>query len=367
MKAIKTLHVGGILMLATIFSSCGHEEKENKGNNEDVTVEAVKVKEEKASTNLNLPGELEGYYETEVYPKVNSYIKKMYVDIGDKVKQGQLLVELEAPELMNEVNEAYSKYKAAEATFINTKGKYYRLVETNKTPGAVSAYDMDQAKTNLISDSLLFIAAKSKSEAMQELAGYLKITSPFDGVVTERNLAPGAFVGPSENMPVPIIKLSNESKLRLHVAVPEKQLANIHEGKDVEFSVTSYPDKKFSGMITRVSKSVNVKTRSEMVEIVVDNEDRQLMSGMYAHVNLPISRDGKSLVVPQSAVLTNMEGCFVLRSENGKVSRIDVKKGNVMDNVVEIFGKIKPYDVILKVASDELNNGDVVKTKIVKY
>jgi len=341
--------------------------KDNAAENEDLVYEASVIKKENVTGLLILPGELEGYYETGILAKVNGYIKSMKVDIGDHVQTGQLLVELEAPELVSQLATAYSEYEAKEAMFLNTKGKFARLKQTNRTAGAVSPYDMDLAKTSFTSDSLGMLAARAKYESVRELTNYLKITAPFDGIITERALAPGAFVGPNDKQGLPILKLKNESRLRLHVAVPEKHLGEISVGETVIFHVKSFPEETFQGQITRFSKNLNTMTRSEIVEIEFDNSKGKLLPGMYAMTTLPIQRTGQSMVVPNSAVVTNMEKQFVIRIANGnEVSYVDVEKGEDQDDAVEIFGSLHPGDTVLNAASDEIKAKSKIKIVVVE-
>ncbi len=356
------------LLAAVVLFSCGEKkEGDEKKNDNEVVLDAISLKKEKLSSELRLPGELEGYYETGIMAKVDGYIKTMKVDIGDHVSEGQLIAELEAPELVSQLTSAYAEYQSKEAMFLNTKGKYNRLKLTNKTPGAVSPYDMDFAKTSFVSDSLGFLAAKSKYEAVKQLVAYLNITAPFDGIITERALAPGAFVGPKDKNAVPLYKLKKESKLRLHIAVPEKYLAEVHTGDLVKFQVKSYPDETFQGKITRLSKNLNIQTRSEIVEIEISNPGNKLLPGMYAIATIPISRPGLSYVVPSSAVVTNMEKQFIIRVKNNvEAEHVVVEKGEEKDGKVEIFGELKEGDVILRIASDEIRNKDKIKVSLFK-
>lgn len=296
-----------------------------------------------------------------MFPKINSYIKIIHVDIGDKVKEGQLLVELEAPEIESQLSEAYSKMKSAEATYGATQANYKRLLQTNKTPGAVSVNDIDYARARAVSDSLQVVAASVHYSAAQQTASYLKIIAPFDGIITDRQLAPGDFVGPGERSVVPILKMKNESKLRLHIAIPEKYVAEVEEGKEVKFIVKSFPSNTFKGKITRLSKNVDVKNRSEIIEILIDNTDSKLMPGMYATVSLSSQRNEKSLFVPETSVVTNMEKCFVLRVDANKtVHWVSVQKGNRNKDKIEVYGDLKEGDTIIKQGSDEIKDGTVI-------
>ncbi len=349
-----------------LMSCSTSKAKSDEKTDTEIVHEASILRKEKVTTQITLPGELEGYFETGIMAKVNGYIKKILVDIGDKVQEGQLLVELEAPELVSQLISAYSEFQASNAIFLNTKGKFARLKQTNKTPGAVSPYDMDLAKTNLTSDSLTYLASKAKYESIRQLADYLKITAPFDGIITERALAPGAFVGPNDKQGIPILRLKKESKLRLHIAVPEKHLAEVSVGESVKFSVKSFPDELFEGKVTRLSKSLNVMTRSEIVEIEIDNRNGKLLPGMYAIASLPMKRIGLSIIVPKTAVVTNMEKQFVIKIKNGnEVTYVDIEKGEDQIEDVEVFGELNPGDTLLNTASDEIRQKSKIKIIVV--
>lgn len=357
------------LTAITLLASCGNNHAKDT---KDVTTNEVEhqifsLTKKQVSSQLRLPGELEGYYETGIMAKVSGYIKTMKVDIGDHVKEGQLLAELEAPELVSQLTSAYAEYQSKEAVFLNTKGKFVRMTQTNKTAGAVSPYDMDLAKTSYTSDSLGFLAAKSRYEAVRQLTDYLKITAPFDGIITERALAPGAFVGPTDKQGLPLFRLKKESKLRLHVAVPEKYLAEINYGDAVKFQVKSFPNEFFEGKIKRLSRSLNVQTRSEIVEIEIDNPSLKLLPGMYAIAMLTIKRPNPSFVVPNGSIVTSMERQFVIRiNHDTDVEYVDVDKGEDTSDGTEVFGNLNEGDSLLVTASDEIKNGEKIKTRLIR-
>lgn len=357
------------LTISVGLTSCGnnHAKDTKTAASNEVEYPIFLLKRQQVSSQLRLPGELEGYYETGIMAKVSGYIKTMKVDIGDHVNEGQLLAELDAPELVSQLTSAYAEYQSKEAMFLNTKGKFIRLTQTNKTAGAVSPYDMDLAKTSYTSDSLGFLAARSKYEAVRQLTEYLKITAPFDGIITERALAPGAFVGPNDKQGLPLFRLKKESKLRLHIAVPEKYLAEINPGDLVKFQVKSFPNEFFEGKITRLSKNLNVQTRSEIVEIEINNQPLKLLPGMYAVAVLPIKRPNSSFVVPSTSIVTSMEKQFVIRIHNGsEVEYVDVDKGENTSEGVEIFGNLNEGDSLLVTGSDEIKNGEKIKTRLMR-
>ncbi|RRB04167.1 efflux RND transporter periplasmic adaptor subunit [Larkinella rosea] len=364
-----------LLLLAgsgLFLNSCGDSSAENNRMaevplDEEIRYEAVRLTASQPTRELNLPGELESYYETDLYPRVSSYVKALHADIGDRVSQGQVLAELEAPELTANLTEAYSKVKAAEAVYGASKGTYQRVLRTSKTLGAISPVDLDAARTKAVSDSLAVVAANAHYSSVQQLVSYLKITAPFSGVITDRRLSPGAFVGPGGQNGVPILKIKQLDRLRLRIAVPEAYLGDIRRGNPVQFAVRSFPNQTFTGRISRVANSVRPETRSELVEIDFQNKGGKLKPGMFASARLPVSSSGEgSMYVPKSAVISTMDRTFVIKVVNGKAVRTTVQKGDDAAGQTQVFGDLKPGEVILKTASEEMADGASVHIQEVK-
>lgn len=360
-----------IIGMGFLFSQCGNSSAEKSQMeeapiDEDVRYEAIRVAASRPTSELNLPGELESYYETDLYPRVSSYVKALHVDIGDPVKKGQVLAELEAPELTANLTEAYSKVKAAEAVYGASKGTFLRVLRTSRTLGAISPVDLDASRTKAISDSLAVVAANAHYNSVQQLVSYLKITAPFTGVITDRRLSPGAFVGPGGQNGVPILKIKQLDRLRLRIAVPEAYLGDIRRGAPVQFSVRSFPNESFTGRINRIANSVRPETRSELVEIDFQNKGDKLKPGMFASVRLPVSSSrAGSMYVPKSAISSTIDRTFVLKVIDGKAVRVTVQKGDESAGQTQIFGDLKPGDIILKTASEDLADRAVVKTQLV--
>ncbi|WP_461092112.1 efflux RND transporter periplasmic adaptor subunit [Spirosoma gilvum] len=353
-----------------LLSQCGNSSAEKSRMNEapadeEIRYEAIRVTASRPTSELNLPGELESYYETDIYPRVSSYVKALYVDIGDQVKKGQVLAELEAPELTANLTEAYSKVKAAEAVFGTSKATFLRVLRTSRTLGAISPVDLESSRTKAISDSLAVVAANAHYSSVQQLVSYLKITAPFTGVITDRRLSPGAFVGPGGQNGIPMLKIKQLDRLRLRIAVPEAYLGDIRSGNPVQFMVRSFPNQTFTGRINRISNSVRPETRSEMVEIDFQNKGGKLKPGMFASVRLPVASSGEgSVYVPKSAVISTMERTFVQKVVNGKAVRTTVQKGDDAAGQTQVFGEVKPGDIILKTASDDIDDQATVKTQL---
>ncbi|WP_020597229.1 efflux RND transporter periplasmic adaptor subunit [Spirosoma panaciterrae] len=359
-----------IAAMPFLLSQCGNSSAEKSRMDEapadeEIRYDAIRVTTSRPTSELNLPGELESYYETDIYPRVSSYVKALHVDIGDQVKKGQVLAELEAPELTANLTEAYSKVKAAEAVFGTSKATFLRVLRTSRTLGAISPVDLESSRTKAISDSLAVVAANAHYSSVNQLVSYLKITAPFTGVITDRRLAPGAFVGPGGQNGVPILKIKQLDRLRLRIAVPEAYLGDIRSGNPVQFTVRSFPNQTFTGRINRISNSVRPETRSEMIEIDFQNKGGRLKPGMFASVRLPVSSSGEgSVYVPKTAVISTMERTFVQKVVGGKAIRTTVQKGDDAAGQTQIFGDVKPGDIILKTASEDIDDQAPIKTQL---
>jgi RND family efflux transporter MFP subunit len=182
----------------------------------------------------------------------------------------------------------------------------------------------------------------------------LRLTAPFDGVITERNAHPGSLVGPSTGA---VVRLEQVSRLRLTVPIPEAHVASIQRGAPVEFTVSAFPTLVFHGSIARPAYSLDLKTRSMLVELDVDNPKQQLAPGMFAEVRWPISRGQASLFVPTTAVVRMSERQFVVRVRNGVAEWVDVRRGEVSDGMIEVFGDLRDGDIVVRRGNDEIRPG----------
>lgn len=359
--------VGTSILLYACQSSNANEIKDVKSENETTVYPAVKIIESNPSEELHIPGELLSYYETDLYSKVNSYVKKVNVDIGDHVKSGQIMAELDAPELKAQLAEVYAKVKSSEAQLMTSRSVFKRLLKASQSPGAVSPNDLDIARSKTVSDSLSLLGSNAVYQSILELNSYLKVKAPFDGVITNRKISPGAFVGPNDKNATPLFSIKQESILRLQIPIPERYINDIQANQSISFQVVSLPNKKIQGKVARIAHNVDKQTRSEIIEIVVPNSNMELVSGMYAQVNIPMKRENKSMIVPSSAVATSMEKCFVIKMINGKTQWVDVKKGIEADGKTEIFGNVQVGDLILKTANEEIKSGTILTTSDTKF
>ena len=353
------------LSLLVLFVACSKKEEKQNDNKPVATqkkFELGTVIEKTLSSSINLPGELKPFEMVQLYPKINGFVKEVLVDRGSVVKKGQVLVRLEAPEMEQQYLSAKSKYAQVNAGYLSDKDNYDRLLATSLTPGTVSARDISAAKTKTDADNALLQSEQSNVKAMEAMINYLTVTAPFDGVNSERNIHPGALVGPTiKTDDKAMLTLEQESKLRLIVNVPEIYINQISKSTDISFHVSTLPGKNFQGNISRASGSLNSKFRSEAVEIDVDNAQGLLKPGMFAEVILPVKRNTSTLVVPKSAVVFSTERKYIIIVKEGKTKWIDIQEGNSRNDSTEVFGNLSVQDKVVLKANDEIKEGIEIK------
>ncbi|WP_281637764.1 efflux RND transporter periplasmic adaptor subunit [Flavobacterium marginilacus] len=350
-----TLAVTALLFL----NSCNSKKEETAAVTEiEPKTETFLLQKEKLTTELRLPAELTGFQQVDLYAKVSSFVKTLQVDIGTEVKKGQLLIVLEAPEISSQLAAAESRLKSMEAIYATSKSTYSRLYETSKVEGTISKNDLEMASGKKNSDYAQYQAAIAAHKEVSIMKGYLEIRAPFDGVVSARNVNLGTLVGPASSLP--LLTIQQQDKLRLAVSIPELYTGYLHQGDEMSFNVKSLPD-TFKATIQRMSGALDLKLRSERVEMDVHNTKGSLLPGMVAEVLLPLNAKDSTFVIPKTALVNSAEGIFVIKVVNHKATRVDVKKGREIDDKIEIFGDLNSNDKMVKIASEEIKEGDDIK------
>jgi RND family efflux transporter MFP subunit len=351
-------------------------------------VDVIKVTTQKLDSVQNLPGELVPYESVEIFPKVTGYVKSISVDRGSHVKQGEFIAQLEAPELLAQRAEAQSKLQAAQsqlaaaqAKLAADQGTYDKLAEAAKTPGVVAGNDLQIAAKSVDADRAIansleggIAAAKGALDSVAQMESYLRITAPFDGQVTERNVHPGELVGPASGAAgaTPMLRIETLARLRLVVPVPDASVADVPPGAQIKFTVPAYPAEIFQAPVARNSRAVDPKTRTMPVELEVTNASGKLTPGTYCQVQWPVRRSSPSHFVPPSAVSSNQERTFVIRVASsgpiaGKAEWVDVKTGATITTpagpLVEVLGAINDGDMVVLRATDAIRPGAPVTAR----
>lgn len=410
---MRKLVIGVSLALAaSSFAACGNAPKpqtqpaSSAATPSTPTVNVVTVESHELNRQLRLPGELQPFQDVAIYAKVQGFVETIGVDRGSVVRKGQLLVRLRAPELDTQRREAEARVSGvqsqkveaaaristiraqrieAEAKLAADEATYKRLKAASNTPGVVAGNDVEIAERTVESGRARVQAMQETEKAAQAQAktldeseramregvrgaqnieDYLRLTAPFDGVITERNVHPGSLAMTSG---MPMLRLQQVSRLRLVVAVPEAEVAGIATGAKLNFTLPAFPGETLSGTIQRASRALDAKTRTMPVELDVENSRGRLSPGMFPEVQWPTKRSRPSLFVPPTSVATTTERSFVIRIRDNVAEWVDVKRGASINNkgvdLVEVFGDLSPGDVIAARGTDELRAGTKVTTK----
>jgi len=380
------IKTAAVLLFAIATCGCGSEtSKPSPQTNAPAgppTLDVVRVVQQPVNVTLSMPGQLDPYETVAVYPKVTGFVKSIRVDRGSRVRSGELMVELEAPEFLAQRAEAQSKLQAAGAQLAVARSKadadastYDKLKAASATPGVVAGNDLVLAQKALEADGSQIAAAQQTAEAARQavqsitqMEDYLRVTAPFDGVVTERNVNPGTLVGPNSGPAAgtPMVRVEHNDRLRLVVPVPEAYTAGVSRGGTMTFTVPAYPGQTFSGTVARIAQVVDVKTRTMAVELDVMNRDGRLTPGAFCQVKWPVRRPAPSLFVPSGSVGSTTDRTFVIRIRNGRTEWVDVRTGLASGPLVEVFGDLQPGDAIAVRGTDEIKPGTEVRVKEAK-
>lgn len=345
------------IVSASILLGCAEKKQETTAKAAEKTIpatyETAVVETGGVATLIKLPAQLAAWQEVSIFPKVNGYVKTVSVDVGSQVGAGQNLMSLEAPELEQAAIQAREKYARTKADYAIDREHYQRLLEAAKTAGAVSTLDISTYKAKMEADSAVSNAEKANWQMQQTMLGYLRVTAPFAGVITERNVHPGALVS-TAGKDKPMLELKQVDHLRLLVDVPEAVAAVIQKQDTVSFYVSALQGERLTGLISRRSKNINAQYRSERMEIDVPNPKGKLAPGMYADVVLHSKGNAAALLVPATAVVTSTERKYVLVIRDGKINKVDISTGNQTASKTEIFGNLKAGEKVVLKATDEI-------------
>ncbi|MBZ4190763.1 MULTISPECIES: efflux RND transporter periplasmic adaptor subunit [Bacteroidota] len=349
--------------LVLLLSACSHKEKEKEQVKTEqpraVNYKTAPVQFINPEYEISVPAELKPYEQVAVFAKVTGFVQKMYVDRGDRVRKGQLLAVLEAPEMQQEYLSSKSSEQKVYSDYLYAKQAYDRLVTASKTTGAVADIELDRAKSAMESAKSSYDASKAGTAHSSQLQQYLRITAPFDGIITERNVSVGALAGTGGNMP--LFMMAQGNKLRLTLSLPEKHAASVKQGMPATFTVSSQPGKTFDAKLSRTSGLLDQKDRSLTLEFDVSNPVGELQGGDYAQVKLKLQRKSPSYWVNNKSVLNTQSGMYVLTMNNDEVKRIAVKEGIRLDTLTEVYGNLAPEDKIILKPSEEIKEGKIKK------
>jgi RND family efflux transporter MFP subunit len=335
-----------------------------------LTVAVGRVTRQDLYNGVNYTAEFRPYVEVELHAKVSGFVREMKVDFGDRVKAGQLLATLEVPELQDELHNAIATEQKAEADYTNAHLIYMRLakVNTKAHPDLVPQQDIDTADAKDRTTAAAIAATKADVGKYNTLVAYTFITAPFDGVITKRYADPGALIQAgttSDTQSLPLVRVSDNYRLRLDFPVEVKYVKDTHVGDPVDVRVDSMGGKSFTGIITRTTDRVEEQTRTMITEIEVPNPDLKLVPGMYATVVLKVANHPHALAIPTEAVSAGQESSVYLVNDQRQIEERPVTLGLETSTSREVLAGLKEGDLVLIGSRSQVKPGQTVEPKVI--
>jgi RND family efflux transporter MFP subunit len=324
-----------------------------------VAVTLPNAKPQNAS--LTLPGRLEAYSRAPIFARVSGYVKTWFVDIGAKVRTGQLLAEIEAPDLDQQLLQARADLLNAQAA-AKLSGATLSRRKTLQTQNFVSQQEIDERSADLSSKEAQVKSQQANVERLEALASYKNVTAPFDGIVTERNTDVGALISGGTGSGAAMFVIADSSKLRLYVNVPQSYLSQIKVGAKAKVTVPEFAGRSFTAVVESSSQSVDVASGTTRMQLSLDNTGGELRPGAYANVELSLVRDAPALSIPSSALIFNASGLRVATvTPDEKVQFKTVTIARDLGRDIEIATGLAPDDRVIVTPFDGTVEGDRVR------
>lgn len=326
------------------------------------TVVAIHPKLGAPQTEIVLPGNIQAFIDSSIYARTNGYLKKWYADIGTHVKQGQLLAEIETPEVDQQLDQARADLNTAQANARLSEITATRYQDLAKTE-AVSKQDVDNAVGDFAAKKAMVASAQSNVKRLEEMQSFEKIYAPFDGVITARGTDIGHLINSGAGAPATeLFHIAEIRSLRVFINVPQEYSQAAAPGLTADLTLQEFPGRKFKGKLVRTANAIDPASRTLLVEVDVDNPTGELLPGAYAQVHLKIPFGAATVIVPVSAMLFRSEGLQAATVENGnQVQLRNVTVGRDFGSEIEVVSGLKPADWLIVNPSDSLVSGEKVR------
>jgi len=387
-----------LLLIAGLARLFTQKAKASPSDGQEIrTVAVALVQRTPIATSLTLSGEFRPYQEVDVHAKVAGFIRRIYVDVGDKVKTGQVLADLEVPELnaqvtgaeaairrnQDAIHRAQSEVERADSSHTAYHAAYTRLKQASEArPGLIAEQELDDSLAkDKESEAQLSSARAASSEANSQLAiaeaernrfaaleAYSHMTAPFSAVVTKRYADVGSLIqaGTTSNtQTMPVVQLAQWSKLRLVVPVPESAVPQLRLGSTVDVRVPAL-SRTFQGRVARFADSLNQETRTMHTEIDVENPDGKLFDGMYAETSVVLNKKDNALTIPVQAVERNGGSASVMAVDaQGQIHERTIAIGVESSDRVEVLSGLRADDRVVVGSRSEFREGEQVRPKVI--
>jgi len=317
-----------------------------------IAVNVVSAQRDGKPKDLILPGTFQAFKSTTIFPRSNGYVKDWKVDIGDDVKEGQLLAQIETPDLDQQVAQAKANYELTKVT----AERWHDLVQKK----VVSNQEYDQ-------NEKAYEASKANYEQLQKLQGFEQIIAPFSGKISARFIDFGTLVtaGSSSATGTPLFSIVQSDPLRVYVYAPQENAPSIHEGLAAKILLQEYPGQEFDGMVTRTAGALDPQSRTMQVEVQVPNHDGKLYAGMYGEVKFLLTDQNAPIVVPANAFQFGTRGPQVATIENDdRIHWQDIRVGRDFGDRIEVLDGLKENAKVVMNPTDDLREGLQVEVKL---
>ena len=330
------------------------------------TVAVVAPKPMDTGNSLMLPGNVQAYNSAPLYARTNGYVSKWFVDIGSPVKAGQVMAVIDIPDVDQQLVAARADLqtaKANEALASTTSARWSTLLQRD----AVSKQEADEKSGDYAAKHAVTNAAVANVNRLVALQGFSRITAPFSGVVTSRATQIGQLVTSGNSAAQPLFTVSDISRMRIYVRVPQAYSAELHPGLHAALTLPEYPGRSFDATMTRTADAVDQQSGTVLVELQAVNSDGALKPGAYAQVRFPIAGTQGSVVVPASAIINRSDSLFVaVAGPDGKAAVRPIKIGRDMGDTVEVTSGVGRSDKVIDSPPDSIENGDPIRIEAPK-
>jgi RND family efflux transporter MFP subunit len=359
--------IAGIVLVLVVIT--GIRAREEQGSRlkewtDNQAIPSVAVAQPNAralNPTIDLPGRLEAYYRAPIFARVSGYLKGWSVDIGARVKAGQVIAEIEAPDLDQQLLQARADLASQQASARLSEATLNRR-KTLVASNFVSAQEIDERTADLSNKKAAVNSGQANVERLEALAGYKKITVPFDGVVTARDTDVGALINAGGGSGPAMFVISDITKLRVYVNVPQNFVPSIRIGAKAVITMPEYPNRTFAATVEASSQAVDVSSGTTRMQLALDNTSGELMPGGYAGVRLPLQRDTVPLHIPASALIFNGSGLRVATvGADDKILFKTVTIARDLGREIEIASGLSADDRIVIAPPDGIADGDQVK------
>lgn len=325
-------------------------------------VAVVKPKRGAGNEELALPADIQPYVSSPIYARTNGYLKRWYVDIGAHVKAGQLMAEIDAPEVDQQIRQAKADVATARANYElarSTANRYRDLLKEN----AVAVQEAETASGDAKAKEAILSAAEANLKRLRELQGFERIEAPFDGVVTARNVDVGALVdsGGGSGSRRELFHLASAGRLRVYVGVPQSHAPTIKPGLEGTLELPEYPGRRFKAKVARTAESIDGDARTLRVEFELDNPAGEVLTGAFGTMHIGLATPATTLTLPSNTLMFTPQGLFVATVRDAKVALVPVKLGRDFGKEVEVVTGLKGGETVVMNPPDSLMAGDTVR------